>query len=319
MALFDFFSNKEKKADLDEGLKKSSEGIFDKLSKAVAGKSEVDVEVLDNIEQALVESDITVDTAIKIIERLEKRVETEKYINVDEVYDMLKEEIVELLTENNTPDYSFFDIPSDVSCPYVMMVVGVNGAGKTTTVGKLAHRFKSQGNNVLLGAADTFRAAAIEQLTVWAERTESPIVKQKMGSDPAAVAFDTLESGIAQNVDVVLIDTAGRLHNKIGLMDELSKMRKVLSKLRPDAPHDVLLVLDGSIGQNALMQAKEFTKATKVTAIAITKLDGTAKGGVVIGIADQFKIPIKYIGVGEGVEQLQIFNKKQFVDSLFKR
>ncbi len=312
--------NKEElKEDLDQGLKKSNDSIFAKLSKAVAGRTEIDIDVLDDIEQALVESDINIDTTIKIIERLEARAATDKYVSVKEVYSMLSEEIIDLLTENNTPDYTDFSPPDTGDLPYVLLVVGVNGVGKTTTIGKLAYQFKKQGKSVVLGAADTFRAAAVEQLTIWSERVDVPIVKQGMGSDPAAVAFDTAQSAHSKDFDIAIIDTAGRLHNKKHLMDELSKIKRVMKKVHPDYPHDVLLVLDGSTGQNALMQADAFTKATEVTSIAVTKLDGTAKGGAVIAIADQFKVPIKYIGVGEGMEHLQVFNKKEFVDSLFKR
>lgn len=317
MAFFNFF-NKDKKEDLDKGLQKTSEGIFSKLAKAVAGKTVVDEDVLDDLEEALIASDIGVATTIKLIDRLEKRVATEKYNSTEEVYAMLKDEMIELLTENNTPEYNGFEIPDTKPYPYVLLVVGVNGAGKTTTIGKLAYQFKKSGKTVLLGAADTFRAAAVEQLQVWADRAEVPIVKQGTGADPAAVAFDTVQSAVAKQVDVAIIDTAGRLHNKVHLMEELSKIKRVMQKVAPNIPHDVLLVLDGSTGQNAFEQAKHFTNSTDVSCIAITKLDGTAKGGVVIGIADQFKIPIKYIGVGEGVEQLQVFNKREFVDSLFK-
>lgn len=317
MAFFNFF-NKDKKEDLDKGLQKTSEGIFSKLAKAVAGKTVVDEDVLDDLEEALVASDIGVATTIKLIDRLEERVATEKYNSTEEVYAMLKEEMIELLTENNTPEYDGFEIPDTKPYPYVLLVVGVNGAGKTTTIGKLAYQFKKSGKTVLLGAADTFRAAAVEQLQVWADRAEVPIVKQGTGADPAAVAFDTVQSAVAKQVDVAIIDTAGRLHNKAHLMEELSKIKRVMQKVAPNIPHDVLLVLDGSTGQNAFEQAKHFTNSTDVSCIAITKLDGTAKGGVVIGIADQFKVPIKYIGVGEGMEQLQVFNKREFVDSLFK-
>lgn len=317
MAFFDFF-NREKKEDLDKGLQKTSESIFSKLAKAVAGKTVVDEEVLDDIEDALIASDIGVATTIKLIDRLEKRVATEKYNSTNEVYAMLKNEMIDLLTENNTPEYNGFAIPNTKPYPYVLLVVGVNGAGKTTTIGKLAYQFKKSGLTVLLGAADTFRAAAVEQLQVWADRADVPIVKQGTGADPAAVAFDTVQSAVAKQMDVAIIDTAGRLHNKVHLMEELSKIKRVMQKVAPNIPHDVLLVLDGSTGQNAFEQAKHFTNATDVSCIAITKLDGTAKGGVVIGIADQFKVPIKYIGVGEGIEQLQVFNKREFVDSLFK-
>lgn len=317
MALFNIFS-KDKKKDLDKGLEKSSSSIFSKLSKAVAGRSEVDINVLDDIEEALVASDIGIETTVKIIERLEARAARDKYLNVKEVYKMLKEEIVALLTENNTPDYTDYILPSTTK-PHVILVVGVNGVGKTTTIGKLAYQFKKRGKDVILGAADTFRAAAIDQLVVWGEeRVGVPVVRHKMGSDPAAVTFDTAKAAIARNADLALIDTAGRLHNKKHLMNELTKIKRVMKKARPDLPQEVLLVLDGSTGQNALEQAKQFTAATEVTSIAITKLDGTAKGGVVIAIADQFKVPIKYIGVGEQKEHLQVFNKAEFVDSLFK-
>jgi fused signal recognition particle receptor len=319
MSFFGKFFSKETKDDLDKGLEKSNQNIFSKISKAIAGKDVVDEEVLDQIEEALVACDISVPTVIKIIDRLEARVAREKYLNSEEVYKMLKEEIIALLTENNTPDYTDFDLPDTQPYPYVMLIVGVNGVGKTTTIGKLAHQFKKRGKNVILGAADTFRAAAVEQLTIWADRANVPIVKQGQGADPAAVAYDTVQSAVAKNMDVALIDTAGRLHNKKHLMDELGKIKRVIQKVSPDMPHDVMLILDGSTGQNAIAQAEEFMKATEVTAIAITKLDGTAKGGAVIGIADRFGIPIRYIGVGEGIEQLQIFNKKEFVDSLFKR
>ena len=317
MALFNFFS-KEKKEDLDKGLEKTGEGMFSRLTKALAGKTVVDEDVLDGIEEALVACDVGAATTIKIIERLEARVARDKYNDVSEVYAMLKDEIISLLTENNTPEYDDFVAPDKSPYPYVVMIVGVNGVGKTTTIGKLAYQFKKRGKQVILGAADTFRAAAVDQLNIWANRVEVGIVKQGMGADPAAVAFDTVQSALAKKADVVLVDTAGRLHNKYYLMEELSKIKRVMQKLAPEVPHDVLLVLDGSTGQNALEQAKQFMKATEITAIAITKLDGTAKGGVVLGIADQFKIPIKYIGVGEGMEQLQVFNKREFVDSLFK-
>lgn len=317
MALFGFFT-KEKKEDLDQGLQKSSDGLLSKLSKAVAGKSTVDEEVLDEIENALIASDIGISTTVKLIEALERRVAQDKYLYTEEVYQMLKDEIVSLLTENNTPDYDGFDIPFTYPYPYVLLVVGVNGVGKTTTIGKLAHQFKMSGKSVVLGAADTFRAAAVEQLTIWSERVGVPIIKQGEGADPAAVAFDTLQSAIARKADVAIIDTAGRLHNKKHLMDELNKIKRVLQKIAPQIPHDIMLVLDGSTGQNAFHQAQEFTKATEVTCLAITKLDGTAKGGVVIGIADQLKVPIKYIGVGEAVDKLQVFNKREFVDSLLK-
>ncbi len=313
-------TDEERKEDLNVGLKKSSDGIFTRLSKAVAGRTEVDMDVLDDIEEALVASDISVDTSIKIIERLEARVARDKYLSVNEVYSMLKEEIMDLLTENNTPDYNGFEIPeTPPGVPYVMMVVGVNGVGKTTTIGKLAHQFKIQGKSVMLGAADTFRAAAVDQLIIWGQRVDVPVIHQEMGSDPASVAFDTVQAAVARNADVVIIDTAGRLHNKKHLMDELSKIKRVMNKVKPDLPHDVMLVLDGSTGQNAIHQAEQFTKATEVTCIAVTKLDGTAKGGAVIGISDQFSIPIKYIGVGEGMHHLQVFNKEDFVNSLFAK
>lgn len=314
MGTFGIFS-KEKKETLDKGLAKTKESVFKKLSRAVVGKSKVDDEVLDNLEEVLISSDVGVDTTIKIIERIENRVASDKYMGTEELNNILKEEIAALLEENNSQDIDLsFD---EHEGPYVIMVVGVNGVGKTTTIGKLAHQFKTLGKSVYLGAADTFRAAAVDQLTIWAERVGVPIVKQGMGSDPASVAFDTLSSAKANNADVVLIDTAGRLHNKVNLMNELGKIKKVMQKVIPNAPHEILLVLDGSTGQNAFEQAKQFTKVTDVTALALTKLDGTAKGGVVIGISDQFKIPVKYIGVGEGVEHLQVFNKKEFVNSLF--
>lgn len=317
MSLFKKIFSKEKKENLDKGLEKSKTNFFDKMSKAVAGKSKVDDEVLDDLEEVLVSSDVGVATTIKIIERIEERVARDKYLGTDELNKILREEIAALLSESNTGEYSELDIPADKR-PYVIMVVGVNGVGKTTTIGKLAHQFKSQGKKVVLGAADTFRAAAIDQLQIWADRTGVPIIKQKMGSDPASVAFDTIQHAVKMDADVVLIDTAGRLHNKVNLMKELSKVKRVMQKTIADAPHEVLLVLDGSTGQNAFEQAKQFTAATEVTALAVTKLDGTAKGGVVIGISDQFKIPVKYIGVGEGVEDLQVFNKYEFVDSFFK-
>lgn len=315
MGLFDFFS-KQKKETLDKGLEKTKESMFSKLSRIVSGKSKVDDDVLDDLEEVLITSDVGVDTTLKIIERIEKRVARDKYVNAEELHNILREEIAELLTENNTLDTEDFSIPEDKK-PYVIMVVGVNGVGKTTTIGKLANQFKKAGMSVYLGAADTFRAAAVEQLVIWGERVGVPVVKQAMGSDPASVAFDTLSSAKANNADVVIIDTAGRLHNKIGLMNELSKIKKVMDKIVPGAPHEVLLVLDGSTGQNAFEQAKQFTAATDVSALAITKLDGTAKGGVVIGISDQFKIPVKYIGLGEGIEDLQVFRRKEFVESLF--
>lgn len=315
MALFNIFSNK-KKETLDKGLEKTKSNIFSKLSRAVAGKSKVDEQVLDDLEEVLITSDVGVDTTLKIIDRIEERVARDKYVNTDELTRILREEIAHLLTENNSSDIEEFTIPEGKK-PYVIMVVGVNGVGKTTTIGKLAKQFKDKGLSVYLGAADTFRAAAVEQLTIWSERVDVPIVKQQMGSDPAAVAFDTVSSATKNNADVVLIDTAGRLHNKVNLMNELTKIKKVMSRIVPDAPHEVLLVLDGSTGQNAFEQAKQFTAATEVNALAITKLDGTAKGGVVIGISDQFKIPVKYIGLGEGVNDLQVFRRKEFVDSLF--
>ncbi|TFD97250.1 signal recognition particle-docking protein FtsY [Dysgonomonas capnocytophagoides] len=316
MGILDFFS-KQKKETLDKGLEKTKESMFSKLSRIVVGKSKVDDNVLDDLEEVLITSDVGVDTTLKIIERIEERVAKDKYVNTEELSKILREEIVELLTENNSDDNSDgFSLPVDHK-PYVIMVVGVNGVGKTTTIGKLANQFKKSGKSVYLGAADTFRAAAVEQLVIWGERVGVPVVKQSMGADPASVAFDAISSAKANNADVVIIDTAGRLHNKIGLMNELSKIKGVMSKIVPGAPHEVLLVLDGSTGQNAFEQAKQFTAATDVTALAITKLDGTAKGGVVIGISDQFKIPVKYIGLGEGIDDLQVFQRKEFVDSLF--
>lgn len=314
MAFFGIFG-KEKKATLDAGLQKSKESVFSKLSRAVAGKSKVDDEVLDQLEEALITSDVGVETTLRIIERIEARVARDKYMNTAELNLILKEEIVALLAENETTAATDFaaELPAK---PYVIMVVGVNGVGKTTTIGKLAYHFQKVGKKVFLGAADTFRAAAVEQLCIWGERVGVPVVRQKMGADPASVAFDTLTSAKANNADVVLIDTAGRLHNKVNLMNELTKIRNVMSKVVPNTPHEVLLVLDGSTGQNAFEQAKQFTKATQVNSLAITKLDGTAKGGVVVGISDQFKIPVKYIGLGEGIDQLQVFNKAEFVDSL---
>lgn len=309
--------SEQEKQTLNKGLEKSSTSFFSKLTKAVAGKSKVDDEVLDNLEEVLVSSDVGVDTTLKVIERIEARVARDKYLGTDELNAILREEIAGLLSETNTGNETDFDIPTDKK-PYVLMVVGVNGVGKTTTIGKLAYQFKKKGFNVVLGAADTFRAAAIDQLQIWADRVGIPIVKQQMGSDPASVAFDTLQSAVSQNADIVIIDTAGRLHNKVNLMNELTKVKKVMQKVVADAPHDVLLVLDGSTGQNAFEQAKQFTAATEVSCLAVTKLDGTAKGGVVIGISDQFQIPVKYIGVGEGIEDLQVFNKTEFVDSFFK-
>ena len=315
MGIFSFFS-KEKKETLDKGLSKTKENVFSKITRAIAGKSKVDDEVLDNLEEVLITSDVGVDTTLKIISRIEDRVARDKYVTTSELTAILREEIASLLTENHTEDLESFTVPEDKK-PYVIMVVGVNGVGKTTTIGKLAYQFKKAGKNVYLGAADTFRAAAVEQLVIWSERVGVPIVKQKMGSDPALVAFDTLSTAKANGADVVIIDTAGRLHNKINLMNELTKIKNVMKKVVPDAPHEVLLVLDGSTGQNAFEQAKQFTAATEVNALAVTKLDGTAKGGVVIGISDHFRIPVKYIGLGEGMEDLQVFNRKEFVNSLF--
>ena len=315
MGLFNIFS-KEKKENLDKGLSKTKESVFSKLSRAVAGKSKVDDEVLDNLEEILVTSDVGVDTTLKIIERIEGRVAHDKYLGTAELNTILKEEIVDLLQESNKSDNSDFNSELN-NKPYVILVVGVNGVGKTTTIGKLAHQFKQAGKSVLLGAADTFRAAAVDQLVIWANRVDVPIVNQGMGADPASVAFDTLSSALSQNSDVVIIDTAGRLHNKINLMNELTKIKRVMQKLIPDAPHEILLILDASTGQNAIEQAKQFTAATEVNALALTKLDGTAKGGVVIGISDQFKIPVKYIGIGEKIDDLQVFNRSEFVDSLF--
>ncbi len=317
MGFFKKIFSKDKKESLDKGLEKSKSSFFSKLGKAVAGKSKVDDEVLDDLEEVLVSSDVGIKTTVKIIDRIEARVAKDKYLGTAELDQILREEIAGLLSETNLGEAEDFVIPEGKK-PYVLMVVGVNGAGKTTTIGKLANQFKKQGLSVVLGAADTFRAAAIDQLQVWADRVDVPIVKQSMGSDPASVAFDSLKSGVAQNADVIIIDTAGRLHNKINLMNELTKVKNVMKKVIPDAPHDVLLVLDGSTGQNAFEQAKQFTAATEVTSLAITKLDGTAKGGVVIGISDQFQIPVKYIGVGEGIDDLQVFNKFEFVDSFFK-
>lgn len=315
MGIFSFFS-KDKKESLDKGLEKTKDGFFSKLAKAVVGKSSVDAEVLDNLEEILISSDVGVETTIKIIKRIEERVAKDKYVSTAQLNGILKEEISTLLTENNSKDEVEFTIPEGKK-PYVIMVVGVNGVGKTTTIGKLSHAFKQSGKNVLLGAADTFRAAAVDQLIIWSERVGVPIVSQGMGADPASVAFDTLSSGLARGSDVIIIDTAGRLHNKINLMNELTKIKMVMQKVIPDAPHEVLLVLDASTGQNAIEQCKQFTAATEVSALALTKLDGTAKGGVVIGISDQFKIPVKYIGVGEKMTDLQVFNRTEFVDSLF--
>jgi fused signal recognition particle receptor len=306
----------QEKQILDKGLEKTKTSFFSKLTKAVAGKSKVDDEVLDNLEEVLISSDVGVNTTLKIIQRIEKRVSQDKYLGTDELNLILREEIGSLLSETNSGNDSEFTIPKDTK-PYVIMVVGVNGVGKTTTIGKLAYQFKKAGYKVVLGAADTFRAAAIDQLQIWADRVDVPMVRQQMGSDPASVAFDTLQSAVAQNADVVIIDTAGRLHNKVGLMNELTKVKNVMQKVVPNTPNDVMLVLDGSTGQNAFEQAKQFTAATEVSCLAVTKLDGTAKGGVVIGISDQFQIPVKYIGVGEGIEDLQVFNKSEFVDSFF--
>lgn len=316
MGLFNVFS-KEKKETLDKGLEKSKESFFSKLGKAVAGKSTVDDEILDELEEVLITSDVGVDTTIKIIQRIEERVAKDKYLNTSELNSILREEIAGLLEENNSTDLSDFVVP-ETGGPYVLLVVGVNGVGKTTTIGKLASQFHKKGKSVILGAADTFRAAAVDQLILWGERVGVPVVSHGMNTDPASVAFDAVKQAVDQKADVVIIDTAGRLHTKVNLMNELTKIKKVIQKFIPDAPNEVLLVLDGSTGQNAAIQAQEFTKATDVTSLAITKLDGTAKGGVVIGISDQFKIPVKYIGVGEGVDDLQVFNKLEFVDSFFK-
>ena len=317
MGIFSFFT-REKKEVLDNGLSKTKQSVFSKIARAIAGKSEIDDEVLDNLEEVLVTSDVGVETTLKIIDRVQKRAARDKFMNTNELNRLLKDEIAQLLMENNSNDLGdTFNIPTTPGKPYVIMVVGVNGVGKTTTIGKLAHQYKKAGKKVYLGAADTFRAAAVEQLVEWGRRADVPVVKQGMGSDPASVAYDTLASAVANNADVVIIDTAGRLHNKVGLMNELTKIKNVMQKVVPGAPDDVMLVLDGSTGQNAFEQAKQFTKATEVTSLAITKLDGTAKGGVVIGISDQFKIPVKYIGLGEGIDHLQIFNREEFVDSLF--
>lgn len=318
MGLFDkLFGKKQQQESLDQGLQKTREGFFSKISKAIAGKSTVDEEVLDNLENALVSADVGIDTTVRIIEKIEERVKRDKYLNTNELNTILKQEVQSLLVSApQDTSYADFSLPS-THRPHIILVVGVNGVGKTTTIGKLAHNFSKAGKSVLLGAADTFRAAAVDQLTIWSERTGVPIVKKEMGSDPASVAFDTVQSGVSKNVDVILIDTAGRLHNKAHLMDELSKIKRVVQKVIPDAPHEVLLVLDGSTGQNALEQAKHFTAATDVTALAITKLDGTAKGGVVLAIADQFKIPVKFIGVGEKAEDLLVFDKQDFVETLF--
>ena len=317
MSFFKKIFSKEKKESLDKGLEKSKSSFFNKLYKVVAGKSKVDEDVLDNLEEVLVSSDVGVETTLKIIDRIEARVSKDKYLGTDELNVILRDEIAGLLSETNLGNDTDFNIPQNKK-PYVIMVVGVNGVGKTTTIGKLASQYKKKGLKVVLGASDTFRAAAIDQLQVWADRVEVPLIRQEMGSDPASVAFDTLTSAVSQNSDVVIIDTAGRLHNKVNLMNELTKIKRVMQKVVDDAPHDVLLVLDGSTGQNAFQQAKQFTLATEVSSLAVTKLDGTAKGGVVIGISDQFQIPVKYIGVGEGIDDLQVFNKNEFVDSFFK-
>lgn len=317
MGLFGFFNNK-KKETLDKGLEKTKESVFSKLARAVAGKSTVDDDVLDDLEEVLITSDVGVETTVKIIRRIEERVARDKYVSTSELDRILREEIANLLSENHSGDNDDWDLPSDHK-PYVILVVGVNGVGKTTTIGKLAYQFKKAGKKVYLGAADTFRAAAVEQISIWGERVGVPVVKQQMGSDPASVAFDTLQSAKANGADVVLIDTAGRLHNKVGLMNELKKIKDVMKKVLPEAPDEVMLVLDGSTGQNAFEQAKQFAAVTNITSLAITKLDGTAKGGVVIGISDQLKVPVKYIGLGEGMEDMQLFNKKEFVDSLFKK
>lgn len=330
MGLFDFFSKEsekgkkeplqeDKKESLDKGLEKTKDNFFSKLSKAVAGKSTVDEEVLDQLEEILISSDVGVGTTIKVIERIEERVARDKYVNTAELDQILRDEVTSLLSENNTQDLEDFGIPSGIKRPYVILVVGVNGVGKTTTIGKLAAQFKARDKKVVLGAADTFRAAAVDQLLLWGERVGVPVVSHGMNTDPASVAFDAVKQGMEEGADIVIIDTAGRLHNKVNLMNELSKIKRVIQKFVPDAPHEVLLVLDGSTGQNAVNQAREFTKATEVTALAITKLDGTAKGGVVIGISDEFKIPVKYIGVGEKASDLQVFNRREFVDSLFQR
>lgn len=316
MGLFGLFSNK-KKETLDKGLEKTKESVFGKLARAVAGKSTVDDDVLDDLEEVLITSDVGVETTVKIIRRIEERVARDKYVSTSELNRILREEIASLLEENHTDDNENWDLPSDHK-PYVILVVGVNGVGKTTTIGKLAYQFKKAGKKVYLGAADTFRAAAVEQICIWGERVGVPVVKQQMGSDPASVAFDTLQSAKANGADVVLIDTAGRLHNKVNLMNELKKIKEVMKKVMPEAPDEVMLVLDGSTGQNAFEQAKQFAAVTNISSLAITKLDGTAKGGVVIGISDQLKVPVKYIGLGEGMEDLQLFNKSEFVDSLFK-
>lgn len=317
MGLFSFFT-KEKKEDLDKGLEKTKEGFLSRITRAVAGKSKVDEEVLDNLEEALISSDVGLDTTIKIIKRIEERAGRDKYVTSSDLNLLIKEEIENILAENKNTDIENFDTPADKK-PYIIMVVGVNGAGKTTTIGKLAHQFRNNGKKVLLGAADTFRAAAVDQLEVWSKRSEVEMVRGQHNADPASVAYQAVERGVAVEADVVIIDTAGRLHNRVDLMNELTKIRRVMQKVVPDAPHEVLLVLDGSTGQNAIEQAKQFTAATQVTALAITKLDGTAKGGVVLGISNQFNIPVKYIGVGEQIDKLQVFNKRLFVESLFKQ
>lgn len=317
MGFFGLF-NKKKKEVLDKGLETTKQSVFSKITRAVAGKSKVDDEVLDNLEEILITSDVGVDTTVKIIHRIEERIARDKYVSTSELNTVLRAEIATLLTENNTENAEDWDLPTDHK-PYVILVVGVNGVGKTTTIGKLAYQFKNAGKKVYLGAADTFRAAAVEQIQIWGDRVGVPVIKQQMGSDPASVAFDTLQSAKANGADVVIIDTAGRLHNKVGLMNELKKIKDVMKKILPEAPDDVMLVLDGSTGQNAFEQAKQFASVTQITSLAITKLDGTAKGGVVIGISDQLKVPVRYIGLGEGMEDLQLFNKEQFVDSLFKQ
>lgn len=317
MGFFGLF-NKKKKEVLDKGLETTKQSVFSKIARAVAGKSKVDDEVLDNLEEILITSDVGVDTTVKIIERIEERIARDKYVSTSELNDVLRAEIANLLTENNTENAEDWDLPTDHK-PYVILIVGVNGVGKTTTIGKLAYQFKKAGKKVYLGAADTFRAAAVEQIQIWGDRVGVPVIKQQMGSDPASVAFDTLQSAKANGADVVIIDTAGRLHNKVGLMNELKKIKEVMKKILPEAPDDVMLVLDGSTGQNAFEQAKQFASVTQITSLAITKLDGTAKGGVVIGISDQLKVPVRYIGLGEGIEDLQLFNKEHFVDSLFKQ
>jgi fused signal recognition particle receptor len=318
MSIFNIFS-KDKKESLDKGLEKTKESFFSKLGRTVVGKSQVDEDVLDELEEILISSDLGVNTTVKIIDRIEERVARDKYLGTSELDKILREEIAGLLSENNTKDLKDFSLPEDIKKPYVLLVVGVNGVGKTTTIGKLAAQYKKQGKKVILGAADTFRAAAVDQLKMWGDRIDVPVVSHGMNTDPASVAFDAVKQGVEEGADIVIIDTAGRLHTKVNLMNELSKIKRVIQKFVNEAPHEVLLVLDGSTGQNAMIQAREFTKATEVTALAITKLDGTAKGGVVIGISEEFKIPVKYIGVGEKVEDLQVFNKMEFVDSFFKR